>query len=253
MRYSDSSLIDTSNLKPTSTGIDMLDYIVEDIQDSLSKAKVMAVAAVSKQSGLITPRSVDFDAYKIYGKAPTEFGDAAEIVFPDDPAIVINVRDFGAQGDGIADDTQAIQNAIYAAGESRRALYFPNGTYRVTQEIRFENANGGSLNIGPHLYGQSQAGVVLKLDDNAAGFQDPDNPKRAVIRAINVEDGTDFRSVSADFFNRYLINFTIDTGNNPGATGIKFYSNNTGILRNVRIIGDGSIGLDLNAVDLNGP
>ena len=60
----------------------------------------------------------------------------------------LNVRDFGAKGDGVADDTTAIQAAIDAAlkdpshssamfsivyyGVSPEIL-FPSGTYRVTR------------------------------------------------------------------------------------------------------------------------
>lgn len=41
-----------------------------------------------------------------------------------------NVRDFGARGDGIADDTTAIQAAINAAPDGRNStIYFPAGTY----------------------------------------------------------------------------------------------------------------------------
>jgi hypothetical protein len=187
------------------------------------------------------------------GQSLEQWKDAVEINLPNDPAIMLNVKQLGVKGDGITDDTAAIQQAIHQAGQTNRALYFPNGTYRVTQEIRFKNADGSPLRAGPHLYGQSRDGVVLKLDDNLPQFRDANRPTRAVIRAVDAEDGTTWRDISADFFNRFMINFTIDTGNNPGAVGIKFYSNNTGILQNVRIIGQGAIGLDLNAVDLNGP
>ncbi|MEB3231160.1 MAG: glycosyl hydrolase family 28-related protein, partial [Leptolyngbyaceae bacterium] len=192
-------------------------------------------------------------AESIYGQAPATFGDAIEIVFPADPAIVLNVREFGAVGDGLADDTVAIQNAIYESTASSRALYFPNGVYRITQEIRFEQSDGQALRSGPHLYGQSRDGVILRLEDNLAAFADPGNPIQAVIRTVNAEDGATFRQISADFFNRQLVNFTIDTGNNPGAVGIKFYSNNTGILHNVRVIGNGAIGIDIASIALNGP
>jgi hypothetical protein len=42
----------------------------------------------------------------------------------------VSVKDFGAVGDGVADDTAAIQAAITAA--ANKALYFPAGTYVAT-------------------------------------------------------------------------------------------------------------------------
>jgi hypothetical protein len=52
-----------------------------------------------------------------------------------------SVRDFGAVGDGIADDTEAINRALYQLycretnKQIRRSLFFPAGTYRVTETI----------------------------------------------------------------------------------------------------------------------
>ena len=43
---------------------------------------------------------------------------------------VISVKDFGATGNGVTDDTASIQDAITAA--AGKALYFPGGTYIVT-------------------------------------------------------------------------------------------------------------------------
>ncbi len=51
---------------------------------------------------------------------------------------VVSVKDFGAVGDGVADDTAAIQAAVTFAraqgGESRK-LYWPRGTYLITSTI----------------------------------------------------------------------------------------------------------------------
>lgn len=45
-----------------------------------------------------------------------------------------NVKDFGAAGDGIADDRQAIQKAIDdAVANDRGGIAFPPGTYRVSR------------------------------------------------------------------------------------------------------------------------
>ena len=50
--------------------------------------------------------------------------------------IPINVRDYGATGDGVADDTVALKAAIVAAqANPYRALLVPSGTYRFTDTL----------------------------------------------------------------------------------------------------------------------
>jgi hypothetical protein len=51
----------------------------------------------------------------------------------------VSVMDFGAVGDGVTDDTAAIQLAITAAYAQEQALYFPAGTYLVTSTITMGN------------------------------------------------------------------------------------------------------------------
>jgi len=43
--------------------------------------------------------------------------------------IYLNVKDFGAKGDGKSDDTEAILNAIKEAQQSEGTIYFPTGEY----------------------------------------------------------------------------------------------------------------------------
>jgi polygalacturonase len=45
----------------------------------------------------------------------------------------VNVRDFGAKGDGVTDDTQALQVAIDHAARFGGIVVFPPGTYVITQ------------------------------------------------------------------------------------------------------------------------
>lgn len=50
-----------------------------------------------------------------------------------------NVRAFGALGDGVADDTVAVQAAIDAAEANSTSVYFPAGTYMVSNLVHGNN------------------------------------------------------------------------------------------------------------------
>lgn len=55
---------------------------------------------------------------------------------PADAANTTTPQDFGAVGDGLADDTDAIQQAIDAQQErTNKIVYFPPGTYRTTRTL----------------------------------------------------------------------------------------------------------------------
>lgn len=47
----------------------------------------------------------------------------------------VNVKDYGATGDGTTDDTVAIKAAIAAVKVSGKSLFIPTGTYRVTETL----------------------------------------------------------------------------------------------------------------------
>lgn len=50
---------------------------------------------------------------------------------------LVSVSDFGAAGNGTADDTAAIQSALDALKNSGGTIHFPVGTYKVTKSVHF--------------------------------------------------------------------------------------------------------------------
>ncbi|HQL96033.1 MAG TPA: glycosyl hydrolase family 28-related protein, partial [Candidatus Hydrogenedentes bacterium] len=55
---------------------------------------------------------------------------------PPAAAPVFSVRDFGARGDGVSDDTDAAQAAVDAAVKARGGrVHFPSGSYRLTRTV----------------------------------------------------------------------------------------------------------------------
>ena len=70
----------------------------------------------------------------------------AELVLggPGFPAEKTSVRDFGARGDGLTDDTQAVQRAVDARPWM---IYFPPGTYRLTNTVLVDLEKVGPVSI----------------------------------------------------------------------------------------------------------
>lgn len=166
---------------------------------------------------------------------------AQRIVLPADAEAVVDAqRDLGAKGDGITDDTEALQRGLDISSgigaRQTKVLYLPNGVYRVTRTL---TCNGG---IGPWVYGESRDGVVIKLDDGVQGCT-------AVLRT----HPRDADPGSADWFMRDLRNFTVDVGNNPDTDGIRYFATNTGILQNIRVTGHGKVGINAGFMQLSGP
>ncbi len=92
----------------------------------------------------------------------------------------VSVKDFGAVGDGVTDDTAAITAA--AAGASN--LYFPSGTYRVTSTVNLRSKT--LYAVDATISGDTEDIVVL-LGGNSAS---PNNPVQHLRSAIRVSGTT---------------------------------------------------------------
>lgn len=73
---------------------------------------------------------------------------------------VVSVKDFGAVGDNVADDTAAIQAAINAAYAANKALYIPGGRYRITA-LTFAPTDPVATGQGLRIYGDTSGNGTL--------------------------------------------------------------------------------------------
>ncbi len=147
------------------------------------------------------------------------------IFWPEDSGYV-NVKALGAAGDGRTDDTAAIKKA-YA--EKNHAIYFPQGTYLVSDTIT----------ATPKRYfiqGSGPGRTVIRLKDNCPGFTDTNSPKAFLQNwdqpIGNGNNGQGFRNSYHDL--------AVDIGEgNRGAIGIMYFADNQGTIENVRVRSSG--------------
>lgn len=121
----------------------------------------------------------------------------------------INVRWFGATGDGITDDSTSIQDAFDAAAVDGGEVYFPPGIYIVGTTLSIPTSNPVSI------IGAGKFKTIIKLADNAD---------------VTVMETKDFdvlyAAVSVNGMTRVVLrDFTIDgnSANNALGHGLRLY------------------------------
>lgn len=186
----------------------------------------------------------------------SSFGASFYTACPNDPGAVYLTKDnFPLSADGIADDSDAIQEAIDQASTSSASILFvPEGTYRLGKRI---NVWAGVRVIG---YGEKRP--VFLLGENTPGFQEePEKymvffsggragggfggfggPRRGGPRggATSVQDG----SAGTFYCAMSNIDFEIEDGN-PAAIAIRFHVAQHSYLSHMNFkLGTAKAGLD---------
>jgi len=133
---------------------------------------------------------------------------------PDFPAIEtwINLKTLGVTGDGITDDTKAIQDAI----DKYATIYVPQGWYRVSETIK--------LKTNTALIGLSPIATQFILADNTPAFGGFGGPKAL----LETSKGG----------NNIISGIGLSTGaDNPRAVACKWMAGETSYMNDVKFIG----------------
>lgn len=154
-----------------------------------------------------------------------------------------NVRDYGAKGDGISDDTAAFIRALEEGRGERGAkapvnVYVPPGTYLIRDTLILWRAT--------MLAGDADNPPTLLLADNAPGFGDPQSPRPLLVTACGYDVAPETRDWHTrtreiggntnDTFYVTVRHLNIKLGRgNPGAWGIYWLVAQQTALRHVTI------------------
>lgn len=168
------------------------------------------------------------------------------VAFPEDAGVIdITKPPYEADNTGTEIVSDIIQQAINDNTPGGwKIIYFPKGTYLVDTTIEWSR---NSWSQGPVFQGYHRDSTIIRLTDNNPYFQ------LEIVERPVLWTGEGV----AQKFDRGIRDMTIHTGTgNPGAAGIKFYSNNEGMISDVSIIsgdGNGSIGIHIAYSGENGP
>jgi len=116
------------------------------------------------------------------------------------PGPWIDVRSFGAKGDGKSDDTKAFQSALDAAGERGGAVFVRPGNYMSSElQLRRHTALVGSPSWG---YGSPGGSVLRLLNDKASCLLNITGGNGVTIEGLSLEGGQLGQGIHGIFLNK---------------------------------------------------
>ena len=147
----------------------------------------------------------------------------------------VNVIDFGAFGDGINDDTNAIQNAVNYAKTIKGTVYFPKGTYLVDGIGMKDGVSYLGENQSVNIKGKSNSTKpgIFYIDDAPVQYISMKNLTISGHENNEVQNGLHLEAIEQSI---------------PAYTGGIWYS----VFENIHIGSVNSKGIFLEAIDKRG-
>lgn len=105
-------------------------------------------------------------------------------------SVFVNVKDFGARGDGAANDAVAIQSALDSVKVSGGTIFFPAGVYSVSAIIRFYSNQHLLFDRNAILEGGSSSYNALLLGYVASGIGGYDGLQNVIIEGGTFRRGS---------------------------------------------------------------
>lgn len=204
------------------TALDKATMLIQQLDEEIARALKFPAsdAVMSAQIPTSTARASKFLTFDASGNPVASIGtDATTAVFlqtgtgaisrgvNDKLREVISVKDFGAVGDGLTDDTLAIQAAINAA--AGRTVHIPAGTYKITNTL--------SYNV-PKTFGAFSPGIKLMGDGMIKTFLNHQAPNKPLI---DIDSGSHGGSYEASMGSLIAELAIVNTTATAGTVGIR--------------------------------
>lgn len=156
---------------------------------------------------------------------------------------IYNVKDYGAKGDQLTDDYDAIMTCYAAAEAAKGIMYFPNGTYLTSRTI--EMPSPVHIVMEGTIFSSIQAPIVIVGDTDDPSWFYYQNWKIKGISGVNTGSvGLVLQNITSSRFMIDEIRFV--------ETGVKFVGNTEGFQNNtifMNEITDVKYGIILDAIN----
>lgn len=130
------------------------------------------------------------------------------------PSVIewVNIKDLGAKGDGVADDTEIIQQAI----NDHRTVYFPTGWYRISRTLK--------MLPGTNLIGFHPFATQFIIEESTSAFSGFGAP----VPMIESSEGGD----------NIINGIGVSTGGyNNRAVGVKWMAGEKSFMNDIKFVG----------------